>query len=461
MGENGENKESASFHNHLGNVCLSEGDFEKAKQHFNQALRLDNQYAEAYNNLGRLYYKQNLFVEAEPYFEKALRIDPNYCEAHYNLANNAVNQNQPIKAIEHYQEALRLKPNYANAELNLGLLQFEQENYEEAKIHLTKAIEGGPENSDSDNVNAVYYLANTLLNLGEVDEPIRLFEKTIELSPDFAAAHHNLAVLYLRKEDNAKALSAFEATLALQPDNQTAEHMVHALRGEQQEKKAPNQYVADLFDQYASYYDQHIKESLHYEVPGILRSAFATILKDKKGAGRILDLGCGTGLCGVYFRDMARELIGVDLSPKMIEEAKRRGAYDDLVIEDLLDYLKDVNVTTEPFDIIISGDVFVYFGDLELTFKRVAHALVPGGYFGFTTESLDALDEAADDAKATSGDLASQNYRLNPTGRFSHASAYIKNTLKQAGFEVILAEKITPRENLGHKVVGDLYIARV
>jgi len=435
-----ENPNNAGFHNNLGNAYLANGNLEKAKQHFNQTLRLDTQHAEGYNNLGRLYYSQNLFSEAAPFFEKALRINPDYWEAHYNLAHNAVKQNQVSKAIDHYREVVRLNPQHMNAELNLGLLLFEEGAYEESKIHLSKAFE-----MDPNNVNAVYYLANVELLLGNTEPAFTLFEKTIELSPNFAEAHHNLAVLYLRRQDNTNALKSFETTLRLQPENETAKHMVHALQGDQTERVAPREYVTALFDQYAPHYNKHIKDSLHYGVPGLLRDAVGRVLQDSKKAGRILDLGCGTGLCGIYFRDLARELIGVDLSPKMIAQAEVLGAYDKLVVEDLNDYLKTPNL--EPFDMIISGDVLVYIGDLEPSIEGVAGALTPGGHFAFTTETLEERE----------GDNL-EDYHLNTTGRFTHSRKYIHRIIENAGFQLVFEENITPRENEGKKVVGDLYV---
>ena len=35
----------------------------------------------------------------------------------------------------------------------------------------------------------------------------------------------------------------------------------------------------------------------------------------------IVDLGCGTGLTGAAFKPYAKRLVGIDLSPKMIEVA--------------------------------------------------------------------------------------------------------------------------------------------
>ena len=66
------------------------------------------------------------------------------------------------------------------------------------------------------------------------------------------------------------------------------------------------------------YYNQgYLDLELHYPI----QSAGAHF-------GTMLDLGCGTGLAGVAFRPHVDWLVGVDLSPKMIEEARRKALYD-------------------------------------------------------------------------------------------------------------------------------------
>lgn len=50
---------------------------------------------------------------------------------------------------------------------------------------------------------------------------------------------------------------------------------------------------------------------------------------------RILDAGCGTGLCGPLLRPFASHLTGVDLSPRMVEKAHDRGSYDTLEVTEL------------------------------------------------------------------------------------------------------------------------------
>lgn len=48
------------------------------------------------------------------------------------------------------------------------------------------------------------------------------------------------------------------------------------------------------------------------------------------GSLDILDLGCGTGLIGSWFKDYARTLVGVDVSPTMLDMATKKGCYQEL-----------------------------------------------------------------------------------------------------------------------------------
>lgn len=127
------------------------------------------------------------------------------------------------------------------------------------------------------------------------------------------------------------------------------------------------------------------------------------MLKYLNKSMRILDLGCGTGLCGAWFTDYAKDLVGVDISPNMIEQvrtehrvnaqsrvgsprtsfaewtaghgwagvkptwlmiccllagqAKKKLIYSELLVQDLNEYLRTPHEATEAFDIVVSADV--------------------------------------------------------------------------------------------------------
>jgi predicted TPR repeat methyltransferase len=127
----------------------------------------------------------------------------------------------------------------------------------------------------------------------------------------------------------------------------------------------------------------------------------------------VLDAVCGTGLCGAIVAPFARRLVGVDLSEGMLAHAKDKNVYHALMKAELTEYLRD---NTQAFDLIVSADTLVYFGDLKGVIAAVAGALRPNGLFVFT------LEHAV-------GDSTGVNYRLEPHGRYSHAQAYVEQSL--------------------------------
>lgn len=431
---------AVSLHNNLSNIYVSLGNLDEALKHLYEAIRLNPQHAESYNNLGRLLYKQARIPEALPHFEKALRLDPNYWEAHYNLAHSLSSLNQLNQATAHYQEVIRLVPDHPIAHFNVGLIYVENENYLLAETHLSKAVK-----LDAQNIEALRQLGQVYVQLGKTDEAMHTYQQVLHLNPNLADVHHNLAILYLRQPDRTKALIHFTEALKLDPTNDTAKHMVMALGSDPTCSKsstiAPPGYITKLFDQYAEYYDTHVKTKLKYNAPGLLRNAVGRCLENNYTVGRVLDLGCGTGLCGVYFRDLALELIGVDLSAKMIAKANALGAYEKLVHADIFEYLKKPDL--EPFKLIIACDVLVYAGDLEELFKNVNRLLLPDGLFAFTTELVDGVRP---------------HYQLQPTGRFAHSTTYIHDLVKRDQFQITHEEIIVLRKQEGKPIQGQIWI---
>jgi 2-polyprenyl-3-methyl-5-hydroxy-6-metoxy-1,4-benzoquinol methylase len=97
-------------------------------------------------------------------------------------------------------------------------------------------------------------------------------------------------------------------------------------------------------------------------------------LQDK----RVLDLGCGLG----YFAREARargasQVIGVDLSERMLQEA--RAHTDDPDISYIRASLEDFEPEAESFDLVVSSLVLHYIADYPRLVRRVATCLVPGG----------------------------------------------------------------------------------
>jgi predicted TPR repeat methyltransferase len=79
--------------------------------------------------------------------------------------------------------------------------------------------------------------------------------------------------------------------------------------------------------------------------------------------------------------------------------------------------------TSETFDLIVSADTLVYFGDLKAIVAAFAGALRPNGLLVFTLERAAA-------------DTADAGFRLELHGRYSHAQAYFEQ-LRQRGFGIV------------------------
>jgi predicted TPR repeat methyltransferase len=155
----------------------------------------------------------------------------------------------------------------------------------------------------------------------------------------------------------------------------------------------------------------------------------------------ILDLGCGTGLCGQLLRPLARTLTGIDLAPAMVEKSRSRGVYDRLELGELLGFLQTVG---KNFDLLVGADVFIYVGDLLPLFEASAAALRAGGWMVFSVEAC-----------------GGERFRLQSSQRFAHSMPYVEKIASICGFELVSCRPIAIRMEAGNPVAGFLVMLRL
>jgi predicted TPR repeat methyltransferase len=218
--------------------------------------------------------------------------------------------------------------------------------------------------------------------------------------------------------------------------------------------KAPDAYIATLFDQHAEVFDDILTGDLGYAVPMQL----AEILSADPDAhfARMLDLGCGTGLSGMTLGALCDHATGVDLSEKMVDQADERAVYDALFVNEAVHFLEEWQKARQesgggdyaPFDLVVATDVLPYIGALEPLFAGIAANANPGACFAFSSETMP--DEA----------FAGKPWRVTPNQRFAHSAAYLKELLEKYGFARITAfEPITVRYEQGEPIPGWLVVA--
>jgi predicted TPR repeat methyltransferase len=380
------NPNLSEVHRNMGGLFAAQGAANEAVAAFRNALEVQPDDTVSWNGLGLVHVQQQRLDEGERCFQQALALQPEYTQARNNLGNTLLLQHRPAEAADCYRETLRLRPDDAEAHSNIAVACW--------------ALE-------------------------QRDEAIACWRRSLEINPNDARTHHNFGSALLQQHRPAEALPHFRQVLAVNPNDAQARVLVDVLGGTASWTQVPADYVLSLFDRYAASYDQHLVENLGYRGPALLQAALGTPPEPR--SLDILDLGCGTGLCGAAFSDWARALVGVDLSAQMLAKARARGIYDRLIQSDLLPALADAR---ESFDLVLAADVLVYLGELAPLFTAVRQALRPGGRFAFTVEL----------AEGTS-------YRVLPTIRFAHSRAYIQELATRTRMrEISIQETVLRRE---------------
>ena len=237
----------------------------------------------------------------------------------------------------------------------------------------------------------------------------------------------------------SEAIEHYRQIVKLQPENQGVKHILAALTGEQL-KTAAAEYVVSLFDQYSDGFDVELVNHLKYTIPVKLKDTVCRYVKGQAHFTNVIDLGCGTGMCGQEFWSMATRMTGVDLSSKMLGQAARKGVYDHIAQGDIVEFL---NKSSEFFDLFIAADVFIYVGELDEVFKAVRKSATDGGLFVFSVERLN-------------GD----SFWLRSSGRYAHSQNYIYRLAEKHSFAV---EKCIPtgiRLENEKWIDGDIYILK-
>lgn len=141
-----------------------------------------------------------------------------------------------------------------------------------------------------------------------------------------------------------------------------------------------NKYDNDRFFEQYSHMDRSVKGLQGAGEWHILRR----ILPDF-AAKRVLDLGCGFGWhCRYAIEQGAAWVVGVDISEKMIAEARLRNTLPN--IEYRCVAIEDYDFEPDSFDIVISSLAFHYLESFDDICIKTASCLTAGGSFVFSVE---------------------------------------------------------------------------
>ena len=170
--------ENADIFKEYGETLENLNDLELAQSAFSKAIEIDGKYADVYILSGDNYLKQKQFEQAIEQYKKALEIDRDDATA-IKIGNCYKYLGQNTKAMEYYTTTLDINPINENAYFNIGLINYENENYEEAVANFSKAIE-----LKEGFAYAYWGLASCYEVLNKPKDAIYNYEKYCEFAPD-------------------------------------------------------------------------------------------------------------------------------------------------------------------------------------------------------------------------------------------------------------------------------------
>jgi tetratricopeptide (TPR) repeat protein len=200
----------------------------EAIQAFENALRIEPDYAEGHRNLGHTLWQAGQGPEAIQEYEYALRINPDYAEAHNSLGIALAHTGKIEEAIAHFEQALRIKPDLAETHSNLGIALAETGKIEQAIAHYEQALRIKPDLAETH-----YNLGNVFLREGKVSDAIWHYEQTLRIKPDYAEAHYNLGVALENAGRVPEAIQHHQQALRLRPDLTAARNALARLQARQ------------------------------------------------------------------------------------------------------------------------------------------------------------------------------------------------------------------------------------
>ena len=371
----------------LGEVLSALGEKESALNLFYKAEIINPHNFTALINIADTEAENKNFDIAETYYKKSLSVDGNNLRAHANYAEMLDRCHRTLEALEEYRQAVIISPQTPELSYNLSLILKSIEEYEQALDLMFHAFYLAPEHTDWS------------LNIAET-----------------------LVLLNYNAPEKAKKIC--ENWYKKMPDNIVAKHLWSAINHHNLTENTA--YNRLLFDTFAPTYEETLK-NINYRVTDKIAELYAPF------NGKILDLGCGTGLLGAKIKTKHNTIYGVDLSPKMLELARAKNVYTELTVQDIVQYLQAQH---PEFDCIIAADVFCYFGDLTdiITLCHPCPLI-------FSVETYENVE----------------TFELQANGRYKHNSNYLKTLLQNIGYNKVETTETILRSEHKTELTGHLF----
>ncbi|NLG18499.1 MAG: tetratricopeptide repeat protein [Fibrobacter sp.] len=198
----------------LGNVYRVCGNYGKAAQQFEDALKLRPDFFAARFNLGSAFRELKQYDRAAAHFKYALELKADSFEAHLSLGMVFKEQNRFAEALEELKAALSIRGNSLELFVNLAEVYIGLKNYDDALSCFYSALALSPDSPDILNG-----LGNTFILKKDHVRAKECYVRALEKNPGFADAHFNLGTLMREWNRLDEAIVCFKNALRFKPDS--------------------------------------------------------------------------------------------------------------------------------------------------------------------------------------------------------------------------------------------------
>lgn len=386
--------------------ALARGNIEEADAICLQLLTQDPNHAAALHLGSMLLYRQGEMVGAIERMMRAIELDPSRAEWLNDLGNLLAAHQQPEQAVKFFQHALMLSPDNAVIWNNLGAMRVKLGQPDLAGEAFEHAVA-----LDETLVDAWANYANWLTSQGREQDAAECVLRAFVAAPGEGQPLVMRGMALARLGRRKEAAECFNQHLQQHPDDPTAQHLFHACAGDEVPERASDAYIRAKYDEYADNYEAHQAE-MSYRGHQLIASAVDACCGTGLAA---LDAGCGTGLVAPGIAKHCSTLTGVDLSDKMLVQA--RGLYQTLERGEITTYMA---AHPAAFNLITAADLLIYFGALERFCQLAFSALQAGGHLVATFEAPQDFPDG---------------FQLQANGRYRHGEHYVAQSLSSAGFD--------------------------
>ena len=187
----------------LGKTLQQHGRYEEALKAHDKAVRLKPDDAELWKNLGDILFQLQRPADALLSYQHAVKLDPQHWDATYRSAFMLYRMERFEEALEHVDLCNKSRPNQADALQLRGLLQRGLKRYDEYLADSLAAHALDP--SDPENHNSI---GDALQWFGRHEEAIPWFDRALQLRPDylFALINKGSSLQRLQRFDEAEAI---------------------------------------------------------------------------------------------------------------------------------------------------------------------------------------------------------------------------------------------------------------